>query len=241
MNKIEVCVLNPPAIQDAEVMMVAAARMTQRGHKVKNLADFLTLYNRPYSDGTVLSLTQLPHPTIQKFGIVNIVVVGASRRFLAQITRHQNEVKFMSASLQYSDYSSGADFAVPWEIIDQGEEAVHAFLADCEATMTNYRVAIEQGMSNDTAGYLAPQALRNVLIISATPYQWKHMISQRICNRNTAETKYVMELIHAELLGINPIMFGGIGPSCVMTGKCLEKEMRCSEGYYQTDRHVPAS
>ena len=31
--------------------------------------------------------------------------VGASRRFLAQITRHQNEVKFMSASLQYSNYA----------------------------------------------------------------------------------------------------------------------------------------
>ena len=44
-------------------------------------------------------------------------VVGASRRFLAQITRHQNEVKFMSASLQYSNYTGQADFAVPYEIL----------------------------------------------------------------------------------------------------------------------------
>ena len=40
----------------------------------------------------------LPHPTIQKFAVITVAIVGASRRFLAQITRHQNEVKFMSAS-----------------------------------------------------------------------------------------------------------------------------------------------
>lgn len=44
-------------------------------------------------------------------------MVGASRRFLSQITRHQNEVKFMSASLQYGNYSVIADFAIPYEIL----------------------------------------------------------------------------------------------------------------------------
>ena len=52
-------------------------------------------------------------------------------------------------------------------------------------------------VGRDAAGYAMPQGLRNVLLISATPYQWKHMISQRICNRNTLETQYV----DASLLG----------------------------------------
>lgn len=60
---------------------------------------------------------QLPHPAIQKFAVITVAVVGASRRFLSQITRHQNEVKFMSASLQYSNYSGEADFAIPYEIL----------------------------------------------------------------------------------------------------------------------------
>ena len=59
----------------------------------------------------------LPHPTIQKFAVITVAIVGASRRFLAQITRHQNEVKFMSASLQYSNYTGQADFAVPYSIM----------------------------------------------------------------------------------------------------------------------------
>ena len=45
-----------------------------------------------------------------------MVVVGAARRFLAQITRHQNEVKYMSASLQYSDYSGVEDFVIPYDL-----------------------------------------------------------------------------------------------------------------------------
>ena len=95
MKKIEVKILNPGVVAEAEKMMVCAARLTQRGHKIKNLDDFMALYNQGYTEETVAAMAKLPHPTIQKFGAINIVVVGASRRFLAQITRHQNEVKFM--------------------------------------------------------------------------------------------------------------------------------------------------
>lgn len=104
MNRIEVKILNPDSIDQAEKMMVCAARLTQRGHQITCLKDFMELYESAYQRSTVEKLVKLPHPTIQKFGIINVVIVGASRRFLAQITRHQNEVKYMSASLQYSDY-----------------------------------------------------------------------------------------------------------------------------------------
>ena len=40
--------------------------------------------------------------------------------------------------------------------------------------------------------HTTPQGLRNVLLISATPYQWKHIISQRVCRRNTDETRIVL-------------------------------------------------
>ena len=117
MKKIEVKILNPESIDQAEKLMVCAARLTQRGHQISCLDDFMDLYEKPYQRSTVANLVKLPHPTIQKFGIINVVVVGASRRFLAQITRHQNEVKYMSASLQYSNYSGHAAFAIPYEIM----------------------------------------------------------------------------------------------------------------------------
>ena len=222
MKKIEVKILNPGVVAEAEKMMVCAARLTQRGHKIKNLDDFMALYNQGYTEETVAAMAKLPHPTIQKFGAINIVVVGASRRFLAQITRHQNEVKFMSASLQYSDYSGEAAFAVPYEVIERGEEGL--FLGTCEQAMENYTCSVRRGLNNDAAGYMAPQALRNVLIISATPYQWRHMI----CRRNTSETRIVFLKIWKELYQLNPQFFARTttGPFC-MRDTCQEGRMGC--------------
>ena len=236
MRNIEVSVLNPHAVLEAEQMMVAMARLTQRGHKIGNTTDFYELLNKDYSDRLVNGLAALPHPTIQKFGIINIMVIGASRRFLAQITRHQNEVKFMSGSLQYSDYSDTAQFVVPYEIIvDTKTNGPHGaspqstsedqYLSSCLDTLNTYQHLVKL-VGRDAAGYAMPQGMRNVLLISATPYQWKHMIGQRICRRNTLETRYVMLRCWEELYPLSDI-FKKCGPSC-LDGGCNEGRMSCS-------------
>ena len=63
------------------------------------------------------------------------------------------------------------------------------------------------------------------MVISATPYQWKHIINQRICNRNTDETQYIMKLIWRELDQFEIFKYG-MGPFC-MQGKCKEGKMSC--------------
>ena len=84
------------------------------------------------------------------------------------------------------------------------------------------------GVDNDSAGYCAPQGMRNILLISATPYQWKHMIRQRTCRRNTRETRYVMMKIWEELLKQNGELFSDCGPFC-MNGGCEEGKMTCGK------------
>lgn len=227
MDRIEVMVLNPNAVKEAEDMTVFAARLTQRGQKISCLNDLVSLYYKPYDSTLLKSLTDLPHPTIQKFGVINVAVVGASRRFLAQITRHQNEVKFMSASLQYSDYSGTAQFVVPYNLLDSPER--ESYLAKCESELREYEHLIECGIDNDTAGYVMPQSLRNVLLISATPFQWKHMINQRICRRNTLETRYVMLRIWDKLYGYSPALFNC--KTFCMAGECKEGKMACGKPF----------
>lgn len=235
MNNIEVEILNPDAVYNSEQMMVTAARLTQHGHKVHDLNDFMDLYTKPFSNTIVKNMVSLPHPTIQKFGVINAVIVGASRRFLAQITRHQNEVKFMSASCQYSDYSHEADFMIPYEILDN-EAAKNQYIKSCEDSLEMYEESICNEVDHDSAAYMLPQGLRNILIISATPYQWKHMISQRVCRRNTLETRYVMLLIWKKLFELSPILFDPeiTGPYC-QKGKCLEGKMTCGKPIKSTE------
>lgn len=228
MRKIEIKVLNPEEVKNATDMMVCAARLTQKGHKISNLEDFMALYNKSHTDETVKAMVHLPHPTIQKFSAIHIVIVGASRRFLGQITRAQNETKFMSASLQYSNYANESDFVVPYSIIKEGPAAERRYLATCRQAMEEYKFFNTKGIDNDACGYMAPQGLRNVLIMSCTPFQWKHIIGQRTCRRNTLETQYVLLKIWEALYELDPIMFAPdvTGPFC-QREYCKEGKMSC--------------
>lgn len=227
MKHIDVEILNPQAVRDAAQLGCLAARITQHGHNIEDMGDLLAMYRKPLNYTMLDNLTNLPHPTLQKFTTITIAVVGASRRFLAQITRHQNEVKFMSASLQYSDMSGCARFVIPYNLLDKAFER-DEYLMQCEKAASKYDYLVRQGIDNDTCGYVMPQGMRNVLLISATPYQWKHMIGQRTCRRNTDETRIVMLKCWQALYEQSHILFSPntTGPFC-QRDKCLEGKMSC--------------
>ena len=228
-------------MKEAEKHAVFAARLTQRGHEIHSMDDLLLLYEKAFTDTTLANISALPHPTVQKFTVITIAVVGASRRFLAQITRHQNEVKFMSASLQYSNYNGAADFAVPYEVLTASNEVKQKYMKSCHADMDCYADLIQSGISHDAAGYATPQGLRNILIISATPYQWKHMIGQRVCRRNTDETRIVMLKIWHELYALSPVLFTPeqTGSFC-QRNYCKEGKLSCGKTIYKllTPSHI---
>lgn len=226
MDKIRIKILNPEIIKETKTLMALGARITQRSHELKSFEDFEELYNKPYSDKFISKLNNLPHPTLLHFTKINIIVYGASRRFLAQITRHQENVKFMSGSLQYSNYSENSDFVVPYNIMDTPAELI--YLASCRESMEDYKDLNENNIPHDECGYCAPQGLRNILLISATPFELKHMIAQRICRRNTSETRYVMLRIWEELYTIAPEIFSPETTGCFcMQGKCKEGDFTC--------------
>ena len=129
----------------------------------------------------------------------------------------------MSASLQYSNYTGQADFAVPYSIMTAPAVVQELYLKSCNESMKCYEALCTAGSGHDAAGYATPQGLRNVLLISATPYQWKHIISQRVCRRNTDETRIVLLKVWKELYELSPALFAPslTGPFCQMD-RCLE-------------------
>lgn len=67
-----------------------------------------------------------------------------------------------------------------------------------------------------------------LLIISATPFEWKHIIGQRSCRRNTDEMRIVILNIWQDLYNLSPTLFlpEQTGPFC-QRSKCLEGKMSC--------------
>lgn len=224
MNKIEVKVLETHG--DPGQWATFLARLTQRGHNIKNMADLEALFNQSHTPGFVEAIAQLPHGTIKRFTPITIAIVGASRRFLAQARTSQVGTNFVSASLQYSDYSGDADFVVPYELLDKME--CSSYIATCKNSMAYYKHLVDHGISNDTAGYAAPQGLRNILIMQANHQSWDYWIRLRGCNRNTVETQYVTMRIWEELLKTpdGQEFFGKSGADCTH-GACREGKMCC--------------
>ena len=115
MDHIETKILNSYTIQEAAQNMVFAARLTQQGHSIQNMDDLMALYQKSFTEKTVERIASFPDPTVQKFTVISVASVGASRRFLAEITRHQNEGESMRASQQESENSERAAFEIPEE------------------------------------------------------------------------------------------------------------------------------
>lgn len=227
MNKIEVKVLETHG--DPGAMAGFLARLTQRGHNIKCMSDLESLMAQSVTPGFVKALAALPHGTIKRFTPITVAIVGASRRFLAQARTSQVGTNFVSASLQYSDYSDSNGFVVPYEIMEKGGVTKGHYLNSCNNAMSDYKWLIEhEGCCNDTAGYVAPQGLRNILIIQANHQAWDYWIRLRGCNRNTVETQYVTMRIWEELLKTpyGEEFFGMSGPDC-MYGACREGKMAC--------------
>lgn len=225
MNNIEVKVLKHE--EAPEQMMMFLARLTQRGHNVSNMGSLLEMYDSTNSTGAE-RVARLPHGTIKRFSPITVAVVGASRRFLAQARTHQVGIDYVSASLQYSTYSEPL-FVKPYEILTANDEVQAQYEQSCISATHAYNNMLSHGVSNDTAGYLMNQAMRNILVINANHQAWDYFIKVRSCNRNTAETQYVALRIWEELLKTpgGETFFANSGPYC-LRGVCQEGRMSCN-------------
>jgi thymidylate synthase (FAD) len=225
MKNIEIGIINYDVSNMTRVMMGVAARLTQKGHDIHSIADLGKLVNPPPSDKMIETLCELPHPTLQKFDLLQIAFVGVSRRFLAQITRHQ-DIKFMSSSMHYGDHSD-ASFVTPYEIIEmEGTEVAQDYAAANRIALGKYQEAVKK-IGTDAAGYLLPNSTRVTLLAAASPFEWKHIINQRVCNRNCKEIQYVMLKVWEALYTVDPVLYGNTcAPDC-WQGCCREGKMRC--------------
>ena len=235
MRNIEVSILQEP--EEAARMSSFLARMTQRGHELGTMNDVLDLYWKPSKPELRQALAGMHHGTIKRFDTYSVLVVGASRRFLAQIRTHQH-ADFVSGSLQYSDWSDvnhdtdwSSMFVVPYKFMEN-ISLERKYLQNCAGAYFAYQDLAKT--DNDAAGFIMPNGLRNILAIHANVQEWQYMIKLRACRRNSDETRYTMLLIWEQLLNttygeqfFSPEI---IGFDCQFGG-CREGKFCCGHPY----------
>ena len=178
-------------------------------------------------------MLRLPHSKISRFIDFTFIITGTSRRFLAQLMTHHIGISVMSGSLQYSDHSKqhlDDMFIVPYKLLGSLKETTK-YLEQQNNCFKEYMRLTSEGIDNDTAGYTMPQSLRNVLLVKVNLEELKFIANQRLCKRNTDETRYVIAKMIQEVVdktGIDDELFA---PSCVK-GPCPEKQYCCGKPFY---------
>ena len=240
MKKIQVKVLASPSYPVEMVNL--AAKLTQ--HSITSMEDLIDVLEAKASEKLVTAIQDMHHASVTRHGVYTLAIVGASRRFLAQIRTHHVGIDFTSGSLQYQDMSGSFDMVVPYAVYKlcakyETVEPLEVYKDMCKQSFDNYRSLIADGIDNDAAGYVSCQASRNVLLITANAEAWRNLINRRSCNRNTGETQYVALLIWKALLGTlgGETMFAKCGPDC-STSDCHEGKMCCNSRILCNDPQV---
>ena len=68
--------------------MVCAARLTQSGHKIKSLADFMELYEKPYNEKTVILLQAVNRSIGLGFFGVLVALAGQQELTAGKLVRY---------------------------------------------------------------------------------------------------------------------------------------------------------
>ena len=140
---------------------------------------------------------------------------------------HHIGISVMSGSLQYSDHSKRHledMFVVPENVRKLGEDAISGFLYRQQSCFNEYEEMRKAGIDNDTAGYTMPQSLRNVLLVKVNLEELKFIGNQRLCKRNTDETRYVIAKMIQEVVNKVDIDDKLFVPTCY--------KYWCPEGQY---------
>lgn len=228
MNKIKLYLINKPTADPLKLLTLATKLTYTEKFNAEDLEDVVE--NIEESERIIKNVLDMKHAGIFEHLNYTMIIQGASRSFLAQITRHRH-FSFTSASQHYIDYSNFADFVVPIEILDD-EDKVDFYIESCKEALTCYQVF--QDMYNEkheVARQMLPNAMRNNLMVTGNIRQWLSFINLRACGRNTSEIQYIAykawEILKQEV----PEIFDYAGPDCVMEGHCTQKHMTCGKKF----------
>lgn len=221
MNKIEVKILD----HNLNGMARFLAMLTQRGHEMHSMEDVLKLYERTKNNPPSESLMALPHSTIRRMNYLTVAICGLSTKAVSQLRTHATRLTFISTSTQYSAYNERSDnFVMPEDLDSVNESRMQEAYTNVEYI---YDHLIKVGVDKDKAGYLLPQGLRKVLIVSGNLDAWQYVMSTRLCKRNTLEVQHIMQLIYnaiREECGAEYLV--GFMPKC-----CQEGKFSCGKPY----------
>lgn len=231
MDKINISIVQKPSVDPLRFIATSTRMNFRENDQFRDDLD-LTVHNKN-DENICTNLVRAMHSPLEHCSY-SILVSGASRAFLAQITRSRIGISFSSMSQHYTNFTK-PDFVVPIEIFEKCEELnsdepLKDFYESC---LQSHKVYLDMqdkyGLRHDVTRAVTPQAMRNSLLITANIRTWINLIALRICMRNTTEIRYIMSQIRNLLYNECPEIFKLSGPNCILKHSCSEGKLTCGK------------
>lgn len=181
-------------------------------------------------------LVEMGHTSLLECADFGFIFAGASRVFLAQITRHR-VASYTSGSQQYQAHD---DFPyVTPDTIAGNEEATRIY-TECMGDINTAYVRLKELVGKDDARYVLPGAASNHLYAKFNLREIVGpLMTQRLCRRNTPEPRGNMQMMIRQMCGAgfeDCVRFGGC--ACITEGRCDQGRMCCGKPFTSWEEMV---
>lgn len=181
------------------------------------------------------------HESVAEHAVFTFQIEGISRACSHQLVRH----RLASYSQQSQRYVNmcGFEYVTPSSIDDRKigstldpitlQKYEFTLKEEYDAIMKNlqsaYRRLVEKhGVPEEDARYILPNACCTNITVTMNARELRHFFKLRLCKRAQWEIRELAECMYGCVKHIAPVLFEGVGPACIMDGKCKEKK-RCDK------------
>lgn len=181
------------------------------------------------------------HESVAEHAVFTFQVEGVSRVTEIQLVRH----RLASYSIQSGRYCKrkATEFVIPESIIvamdndsmdGGGWNPSGCLQSDIDNLIMDLSILDERmerlGVPIEDRRYLYPQGIMTNIVFTMNARELRHLFKLRLCKRAQWEIRELSECMYGCVKDVAPVLFEGVGPACMMDGRCTEIK-GC--GYYE--------
>lgn len=166
------------------------------------------------------------HESVAEHAVFTFQIEGISRACSHQLVRHRL-ASYSQQSQRYVIMNDKDYFVIPESLKENVSEYVQ-YVSVMRYLFNEYERMIESGIPMEDARYILPNACCTNITVTMNARELRHFLKLRLCNRAQWEIHELAVRMLASVIDIAPVLFEGVGPACIMDGKCKEKK-RCDK------------
>lgn len=166
------------------------------------------------------------HESVAEHAVFTFQIEGISRACSHQLVRHRL-ASYSQQSQRYVIMNDKDYFVIPESLKENVSEYVQ-YLSVMRYLFNEYERMIESGIPMEDARYILPNACCTNITVTMNARELRHFLKLRLCKRAQWEIRELAECMYGCVKDVAPVLFEGVGPACIMDGKCKEKK-RCDK------------